>query len=45
MLVQVTDDNDEGADYSRLKRYRKAYKLLNSARARRAINNLQVFTT
>ncbi|GAB4819763.1 hypothetical protein N2152v2_006809 [Parachlorella kessleri] len=31
-----------GADYSRLKRYKKAYKLLNSSRARQAINRLRI---
>ena len=33
---------DDAADFSRLKRYKKALKLLNGRRARAAINNLQV---
>ncbi|GAB4819764.1 hypothetical protein N2152v2_006810 [Parachlorella kessleri] len=38
----VASDADEGADYSRLKRFKKAYKLLNSSSARQAINRLRV---
>lgn len=33
---------DDGADYSRLKRYKKAFKLLNSPSARQSINRLKV---
>ncbi|GAB4819670.1 hypothetical protein N2152v2_006716 [Parachlorella kessleri] len=35
-------DADSGGDYSRLRRYKKAYKLLNSVRARQAINRLRI---
>ncbi|KAL4422853.1 hypothetical protein ABPG75_009050 [Micractinium tetrahymenae] len=34
-------EDDDAADFSRLKRFKKAYKLLNSRRAREAINTLQ----
>jgi hypothetical protein len=41
-LQAASDVDDDGADHSRLKRFKKAYKMLNSLSARRAINTLKV---
>ncbi|GAB4819671.1 hypothetical protein N2152v2_006717 [Parachlorella kessleri] len=40
--LAASDAEDDGAQYTRLRRFKKAYKLLNSTTARQAINRLRV---